>query len=121
MKLQVKDIGVIKALLKVKVHPDADAYDDGCTSLLNATRHGHVDCVKVLLKAGADVEMACWDNETALEVAVEGGHTEIVRLLLEAGAADYHEELNVTALQLAREKGHKACVKLLMGAGITDK
>ena len=77
--------------------------------------------MELLLKAGADIEMACFDDETALMFAAEGGHTKIVRLLLKAGAADYHEELNVEALQLARKNGHKACVKLLKEAGITEE
>ena len=71
-------IGVIRALLKVGTEADTEAYDHGNTPLLYAAKHDHANCVELLLKAGADVEMACFDDETALMFAAEGGHTKIV-------------------------------------------
>jgi len=52
--------------------------------LINASKRGHTEMVKVLIDAGADVHV---ENDLALRYASENGHTEIVKLLLDAGAS----------------------------------
>jgi ankyrin repeat protein len=51
-----------------------------------ASGGGHPEIVKMLLRAGADVNMKAVEGETALSVAKEEGHSEVVQLLKAAGA-----------------------------------
>ena len=47
-----------------------------------AVSHGRLDMVRMLMEAGADVNMSDEDGSTALMCASEHGHAEIVKLLL---------------------------------------
>lgn len=47
-----------------------------------AVSHGRLDMVRMLMEAGADVNMRDEDGSTALMCASEHGHTEIVKLIL---------------------------------------
>jgi ankyrin repeat protein len=55
----------------------------GCTPLWLATRAGHVDCVRLLLEAGADVTAANKDGFTPLQAAVKYKRQDMVELLTE--------------------------------------
>ncbi len=50
-----------------------------------ATR-GDIEACKILLEAGADVDVEDGDGYTQLHCAVEQGHTDTVRLLLDYGS-----------------------------------
>ncbi|CAO2654101.1 Nn.00g108340.m01.CDS01 [Neocucurbitaria sp. VM-36] len=66
------------------------------TALMIAAMKGHVDIVRLLLHAGADVEMRDRRGKTALVLAQEGGHAEVVQLLgegKEGGMQTAKEEL----------------------------
>ena len=52
-----------------------------------ACNHGYSDVARVLLDAGAVVNMPGFDNETPLHDAVANGHLDIVKLLLSRGAS----------------------------------
>lgn len=54
----------------------------GQTALMLAVSHGRLDMVKMLLEAGADVNIQDEDGSTALMCACEHGHTDIVKILL---------------------------------------
>lgn len=47
-----------------------------------AVSHGRLDMVKMLLEAGADINIADEDGSTALMCAAEHGHIEIVKHFL---------------------------------------
>lgn len=79
---------------------------------------GYTDCMKALLKAGADVNAKTKDEETALMLAVDGGHMDCVKALLEAGADVNAKNKNGwTALMAAVAKNNVDCVKVLLKAG----
>ncbi|CAD7701665.1 unnamed protein product [Ostreobium quekettii] len=51
----------------------------------HAARHGAIECVDVLLRAGADIN-ALAKGEGVLIFAVRGGHYDVARMLMERGA-----------------------------------
>ena len=77
-----------------------------------ASYNGHVEVVKLLLAAGADVHA---DNDHVLRWASDNGRVEVVKLLLAVGA-DVHAEDDF-ALRRASRYGHVEVVKLLLAAG----
>ena len=77
-----------------------------------ASMNNHIEIVKLLLRAKADVH---GNNDKALRWASHKGNIEVVKLLLEAGANVHTEDDE--ALRLASERGHYAIVKLLLEAG----
>ncbi|GAB1301586.1 Ankyrin repeat and KH domain-containing 1 [Apodemus speciosus] len=59
----------------------------GCsTPLMEASQEGHLELVKYLLAAGANVHAATATGDTALTYACENGHTDVADVLLQAGA-----------------------------------
>ena len=79
--------------------------------------------MRLLLKAGADVNKASTDNGvTPLLIAAEEGHEAIVRLLLDAGA-NFNTALNngTTPLDIAQREGHTEIVTLLTNASVDAK
>jgi ankyrin repeat protein len=73
-----------QALLDAGADKDDEAKNG--SPLTCAASHGDTDVVRVLLEAGADVELTDNPPETALRLAAAYGHPEIVDLLVEAGA-----------------------------------
>lgn len=58
----------------------------GLTPLLYAAREGHLDCLRELLRAKAQVDLPDPDGTTALLLALMNGHWDAAKLLLDAGA-----------------------------------
>lgn len=72
----------------------------GTTALFFAAQSGHLEVVKILLEAGANLELASQDGGNALFVAVQSGNVKIVKELLDAGA-------NVNAYMKVRRTSQK--------------
>ena len=109
---------VLRTLLK-EIPTTVDATDKrGRTPLALAAYYGHEGIVKVLLKAGADVNRAGERGETALMTASKKGHEAIVRALLEAGAdVNKADKVGATALLISTQEGHEAAVRVLLERG----
>ncbi|MDR1303215.1 MAG: ankyrin repeat domain-containing protein [Puniceicoccales bacterium] len=92
----------------------------GYTALHLAAGKGHVEVVKLLLDAGADVNALDEEDCAALHLAAMKGHAEVVRALLRAPGADANatDAYGRTALHLAAEKGCREVVRVLLRAGI---
>ncbi len=76
----------VRALLQ---RPDTKvdlANGEGHTALHMACNSGHLECVRMLLDAGADMNAGTARKFTPLTLASINGHFEIVELLIEAGA-----------------------------------
>ena len=58
------------------------------TALMRAAYSGHLEVVKLLLEAGADLNSKGSDEKTALTMAKERGHVEVVDFLDKAGAKE---------------------------------
>ena len=76
--------------------------------------------MKLLLRAGANVNVATADGCTVLHVVAQMGCHECMGLLLAASAVpDARMNDGSTALWLAAYNGHAACVKVLIEANAT--
>lgn len=85
------------------------ASQHGQTALMLAVSHGRYDLVKLLIDAGAEVNIKDVDGSTALMCASEHGHLEIVKLLLAQADCDVTTTDNdgSTALSIAVTNGHR--------------
>lgn len=89
---------------------------EGHTPFLHTERTNKLDCIKILLKKGAHVNVQARDGSTPLLAAIFAG-VEIVDLLLQHGAntefcADYE-----TPLIVATRYGRDQCIPSLLKAG----
>ncbi|ODN00504.1 KN motif and ankyrin repeat domain-containing protein 1 [Orchesella cincta] len=85
------------------------AAQHGQTALMLGASHGRLDTVKLLIEAGADVNIQDEDGSTSLMCAAEHGHGDIVKFLLSQAECDPNITDNdgSTALSVAMEAGHK--------------
>lgn len=111
------DAAAVRSLLKSGIHPDARGKGNTSTALEISAALGHLDVVRTLLKAGADVNIQDRRGHDALGFAVKGGFTEIVELLLAAGASVKTGLLNFDILAVAASMGHEGILKALLDAG----
>ena len=111
------DLQTVKDILESGL-VDKDYRDDNCALIL-ASRHGHLEIVLALLKAGANTDLkSVRFGYTALMVASENGHLDIVNALIGAGAnTDLKTVAGYTAIIFASKNGHLDIVKALLGAG----
>lgn len=72
---------VIGLLLGHGANVNSGVSDGSFTALMFASYSGHLECVKALVKAGADIHAKADSGETALSAAKEGGHTAIAEFL----------------------------------------
>ncbi|XP_034939435.1 uncharacterized protein Kank isoform X2 [Chelonus insularis] len=81
----------------------------GQTALMLAVSHGRKDMTRLLLDAGAAVNIQDEDGSTALMCAAEHGHIDIVRLLLAHPDCDSSivDVDGSSALKIALEAGHR--------------
>ena len=113
----------VKSLIEKLGRKNLDLTDNyfNTSALMNAAQFGHVDVVRILIDAGAKVDMdekfddhlfewrSLAENGTALMRAAANGHTEVVNILIAANA-----DVNGIALILAAEKGHLEIVNTLI-------
>ena len=94
---------------------------DGCTPLLLACKHGHLNLVKLYLVHGASYDDRDRDPKrqgNALHYASWGGHARIVNFLVEQGASlDDVDIVGNTALLYAAHGGHRQLVAELVARG----
>jgi len=85
------------------------ASQHGQTALMLAVSHGRLDMVKILVDAGADLNVRDEDGSTALMCAAEHGYMEMVKYLMSQPDADLSAKDNdgLTALAVAMEAGHR--------------
>ena len=58
----------------------------GRTALMNAAAEGNLDCVRLLIEAGSDLNVVDAEGSTALSLARSNGNLDVAALLEQAGA-----------------------------------
>ena len=84
---QKHDAAYFAFLLEAGADPNLNNYGYASWPLYSAVSEGHIEAVKLLLKAGAKLQPEGADSDQhVLMRAVKDGNTKIARVLLEAGA-----------------------------------
>ena len=100
---------------KGQPHPGGEMIDrGGSTPLLFAARAGDIDCAKVLLAAGANVNDTAADGTSALVMAAFSDHGDFATFLLDHGADPNAAGAGYTALHIAALTHNRELVKTLV-------
>ena len=97
---------------------------NGSTALIQASKNGHAEIVRVLLAvSGINANHANTQGTTALSYASQNGHAEIVRALLAVDGtgvdANHATNQGATALSYASQNGHAEVVRALLAVNGT--
>lgn len=114
------DLGMlemVRTILACGVKPDLT--DKPVSPLVRASRGGHLEIVRALLKAGADPNrISAYGNSSALTDAIKQNHVEVVHELVEAGAnINAYVEDAGNALQYAIPTDNMDLIQFLLNAG----
>ncbi|EPY81024.1 hypothetical protein CB1_000762017 [Camelus ferus] len=91
---------------------------EGNSPLLTAVLHDSYNTAALLISHGADVNLRCANERTALHEAAKLGRRDIVQLLLASGAhPDPRSSYGFTPLALAAQSGHTEIMELLLKKG----
>eukprot|EP00731_Ephydatia_muelleri_P032496 Em0024g40a len=93
-------------------------FQNDCSPLYLASYKGHLDVVKTLFEAGANVDQSSKDGLCPLYSASGKGHLDVVKTLIEAGANVIQDNKDGRCpLYMASSNGHIEVVKTLIEAG----
>jgi len=108
----------LNELLKTNINVNVRRKVDGYLPLHDAARHGHFDCLRILIENGANVNAKSFLGFTPLHRATLHGFQECAQLLINNGA-DVHtpSNFNQTPLHFAALQGQYDIMKLLIEKG----
>ena len=87
----------------------------GESTLHNASRYGHLDLVKMLLKSGMGINLQNRTGGTPLSIALFRGNIEVAHFLIQRGAdVNCRNNKGWTPLHEAARRGHIEVVRLLL-------
>ena len=109
----------LEALLDAGAAINFTEADIGVTALMKAAHCGRLECVHVLLKRGAAMDLVDLEGEPAVAWAVNGGHVSCLQALLDHGAAvNFVDDAGETALMKAAWEGSLECLVVVADAGV---
>jgi ankyrin repeat protein len=115
------DLIIVRKLLKKRGDDiNVNRVDsNGVPLVYIASQNGNVDLLKVLIKAGSNVNQAdTTDGASPLYVASQNGNVDLVKVLLKAdGNVNQAHNDGRTPLFMASQNGHVDTVKVLLKAG----
>ncbi|MGX7200858.1 hypothetical protein BCR22_06395 [Enterococcus plantarum] len=114
-----KNAEKVQEILKDKDYPINEKNERGETSLLIATHQNFIEIAKILIDAGADINVQDLISDSPYLYAGAQGKTEILSYMLEKQTPDQQKvnRFGGNALIPAAEKGHLENVKLLLKDG----
>lgn len=74
---------LLQTFLSAGANPNVVGIDNHESPMMFAVDNGHLECVKILINAGADLNLRTKDGNTALRIAEDNGYEEIALLLRE--------------------------------------
>ncbi len=106
------DVNTVNNLLRMGANPELKDVTDN-NALTWASYRGHTNVVKLLVKAGAHVDVVC-EGKTALIMATLKGHIEVVDLLINWNAnRGFRDCTGRTAFDYAVKFGYTDCASKL--------
>jgi hypothetical protein len=110
--------GICEILLAEGADADIPATFEGCVSLHTAALQGFTACVRLLLRAGADVNYRSIGGATPLHDACHSGRVDAAEVLIAAGAnLEARTNAGSTPLRIAIVNGHREVALTLLRAG----
>ena len=111
--------GICEILLAEGADANIRATTNGALALHDAVLSGNVACVRLLLRAGTDVNARGNNGATALHAAADKGRVHAAKLLIAAPGANLEarNQENKTPLSFAIFKGHREVALTLLRAG----
>ena len=112
------DVVKVESLIEKLGQKNLDLTDNySISALMYAAQNGHDNVVRILINAGADVDLTNEDSN-ALFLATNKGHAEVVNSLIEAEAdVNWINIFKQSALMIAVYKGHAEVINSLIKAG----
>ncbi|KAJ5359714.1 uncharacterized protein N7496_012127 [Penicillium cataractarum] len=120
---------IVGLLLGAGISPEAHGFEESDISMLyKETEKGHLEMVKLLVQAGADVFYESYKDfsragpgrhgYTALYIATNNGHLDVMKYLIQHGAPVSHQGAeDISALHVAVQTDCPSSVSLLLEAG----
>lgn len=107
----------VKAALEKGLSPDVSSSSQ-LTPSMAAAHRGHIETLRILVEAGADLRKTDGDGDNVMTYAISGGHVNVIRFLLSHGVeADIPIYHDMTPLFFATVRNENEIVSALLEAG----
>jgi ankyrin repeat protein len=102
----------------IKLLLEAGASTDNYDALFDAYKNRHIECVELLIKAGANIDFQNENERTSLILASSNGHYRCIELLIKAGAdINIKDRFGYSALIWASRNGYFKSLEVFVNAG----